>query len=363
MYLIDSFRDKSRVLGLLELIKKENNNESINIMEVCGGHTHSIMKYGLNKILPKNINFLHGPGCPVCVMPKIRIDLANILARQQDIILLTLGDMLKVPGSDGSLQKTRSLGADVRFIYSPMEALNIAKQNPNKKIVFFAIGFETTTPMSAALIEHTIKNNINNLFFVINHILVPPPIKIILSQKPCYVDALIAPSHVSVITGSNIYKDLLDFKIPIIVSGFEPVDILDSVLKILRQKNNQKAELEIQYSRAVSQNGNVVAKKLIEKYFDLRTNFEWRGLGNIADSALKLRDEFSFLDAEIIYRDILPTNAKSDNKNCICGEILRGVKKPNDCKVFGSVCTPQNPLGSCMVSSEGACAAYYKYGG
>lgn len=361
--LIDSFRDKDKILGILKHIKHETKKlqKPLNIMEVCGGHTHSIMKYGLNKLLDGDINFIHGPGCPVCVMPKNRIDNAYEIAMQDDVILLTLGDMIKIPGSKGSLQQARSQGCDVRFIYSPMEALNVAQENQNKKVVFFAIGFETTTPMTAALLQRVIEQNINNLFFHINHVLVPPPLEAILDSKDCNIDALIAPSHVSVITGAKIYKPLLKYNIPIVVGGFEPLDIMDSILRIIKQINNNKAELEVEYSRVVSMEGNIKAQELVNTYFTTREHFQWRGLGDIEDSALRLKDEYARFDAEIIFDDILSKSPIADNKACICGEILRGVSKPVDCKVFGKVCNPLNPLGSCMVSPEGACAAYYKY--
>lgn len=363
MLLIDSFRDKDKIFGILKKIEREAQNldSKLNIMEVCGGHTHSIMKYGLNRLLPPNIEFIHGPGCPVCVMPKNRINEAYDIAMQKGVVLLTLGDMIRIPSSRGSLAEARSRGADVRFFYSPIEALQIAKDNPHKKVVFFAIGFETTTPMSAALIDKAIKENIKNLYFHINHILVIPPLKILLDSKPCNIHALIAPSHVSAISGAKIYEELLCYKIPIVVGGFEPLDILDSVLRIVRQKNNGESKLEVEYNRVVTREGNITAQNLIAKYLELRGAFEWRGLGEIADSALKLRSEFSTLDAEIEFADIIDKRAVSDSKNCICGEILRGLKKPLDCKIFGLACTPQNPVGSCMVSSEGACAAYYKY--
>ncbi|MGX3011400.1 hydrogenase formation protein HypD [Helicobacter sp. 23-1044] len=363
MLLIDSFRDKDKIFGILKKIRAESKSlkSQLKIMEVCGGHTHSIMRYGLNKLLPPNIDFIHGPGCPVCVMPKNRINEAFDIAMQKGVILLTLGDMIRIPSSKGSLAEARSKGADVRFLYSPLQALQIAKDNPHKKVVFFAIGFETTTPMTTALIERTIQENIKNLYFHINHILVVPPLKILLDSEPCNIHALIAPSHVSVISGAKIYEELLCYQIPIVVGGFEPLDILDSVLRILRQKNKGKATLEVEYNRVVTRGGNEVAQNLINKYLEPRKSFEWRGLGEISHSALKLRDEFSALDAEIKFADIIDKRKVADNKNCICGEILRGLKKPLECKIFAKVCTPQNPIGSCMVSSEGACAAYYKY--
>lgn len=363
MLLIDSFRDKDKIFAIIKKIESQSQSldSTLRIMEVCGGHTHSIMKYGLNKLLPNNIDFIHGPGCPVCVMPKNRINEAYDIAMQKDVILLTLGDMIRIPSSKGSLADARSRGADVRFLYSPMESLQIAKDNPSKKVVFFAIGFETTTPMTAAIIDRAIKENIKNLYFHINHILVIPPLKVLLESKPCNIDALIAPSHVSVISGAKIYEELLRYRIPIVVGGFEPLDILDSVSRIIEQKVSGKATLEVEYSRAVSMQGNIYAQHLIDKYLEVRGSFEWRGLGEIGDSALKLRDEFAYLDAEIVFSDIIDKRKISDNKLCICGEILRGVKKPLDCKIFANLCTPQNPIGSCMVSSEGACAAYYKY--
>lgn len=363
MLLIDSFRNKDKIFGILKKIRAKSKHlqEKLNIMEVCGGHTHSIMRYGLNKLLPNNIEFIHGPGCPVCVMPKNRINEAYDIVMQKGVILLTLGDMIRIPSSKGSLAEARSKGADVRFLYSPLQALQIAKDNPHKKVVFFAIGFETTTPMTAVLIDRALQENIKNLYFHINHILVVPPLKILLDSKPCNIHALIAPSHVSVISGAKIYEELLPYKIPIVVGGFEPLDILDSVLRIVCQKNSGKSKLDIEYSRVVTREGNLTAQKFIDKYLELRETFEWRGLGNIADSALKLKSEFSALDAEIAFADIIDKREVADNKNCICGEILRGLKKPLDCKIFGKVCTPQNPIGSCMVSSEGACAAYYKY--
>lgn len=363
MLLIDSFRDKDKIFAILKKIELQSQSldSTLRIMEVCGGHTHSIMKYGLNKLLPNSIDFIHGPGCPVCVMPKNRINEAYDIAMQKDVILLTLGDMIRIPSSKGSLADARSKGADVRFLYSPMESLQIAKDNPSKKVVFFAIGFETTTPMTAAIIDRAIKENIKNLYFHINHILVIPPLKVLLESKPCNIDALIAPSHVSVISGAKIYEELLRYRIPIVVGGFEPLDILDSVSRIIEQKISGKATLEVEYSRAVSMQGNIYAQHLIDKYLEVRGSFEWRGLGEIGDSALKLRDEFAYLDAELIFSDIIDKRKISDDKLCICGEILRGVKKPLECKIFAKLCTPQNPIGSCMVSSEGACAAYYKY--
>jgi len=363
--LYDGFRDPKTVKALKSLVDKEASkiDKTIRIMEVCGGHTHTIMKYGINQLIPNNVEFIHGPGCPVCVMPKERIDHAYILSLQSDVILVTLGDMIKVPGSKGSLQDARSKGADVRFVYSPLDTIKIANENPDKKVIFFAIGFETTTPMTAALLEHVTRNKIENIYFHINHITVPEPMRVLLDSDDCKIDAFIGPSHVSVITGSKIYQEFIDiYKKPVVVSGFEPVDVMQSILSILKQFSENRCELETQYSRAVSYDGNLAAQKLIDKYFEKAEHFRWRGLGDIADSALKLKDEYASIDAEIIYKDILPTQKIDDHKLCICGSIMRGVAKPHDCSVFGTACKPSTPLGSCMVSSEGACSAYYKYG-
>ncbi len=363
--LYDGFRQSDVIKKYAKIISDDARNlpHPINIMEVCGGHTHTIMKYGLKQLLPSNINFVHGPGCPVCVMPKERIDHAYTLAMLSDVILVTLGDMIKVPGSRGSLQDARSKGADVRFVYSPLDCLRIAKENESKKIIFFAIGFETTTPMTSALIQQVIQKNIKNIFFHINHITVPEPMRALLDDDTNKIDAFIGPAHVSVISGSKIYDEFSkQYKKPVVVSGFEPVDVIQSVSMIVKQFVENRCELEVQYTRSVSFDGNTTAQKLNDTYFETKESFRWRGLGDIPKSALKLRDEFDYLDAEVIYKEILPTDKIDDHKLCICGEILKGKANPIDCKVFGKACKPESPMGSCMVSSEGACAAYYKYG-
>ena len=363
--LIENFRDKDVIAGFAKKIAilAQSLKQKLVIMEVCGGHTHTLMRYGLTQLMPENIEFIHGPGCPVCVMPKNRINQAYEIAMQKDTILLSLGDMIKIPGSFGSLADARARGASVQCLYSPLQALEIAKNNPQKKVVFFAIGFETTTPMTAALVEKALQENITNLFFHINHVLVPPPLCAILDYKNSRINALIAPSHVSVISGAKIYKDIVEkYSIPAVVSGFEPVDMMESVYRLVKQKVEGRSELEIQYKRVVSMSGNLKAQALVEKYFTKRKSFEWRGLGNIADSALKLKEQYAHIDAEVVFDEILSKDSVADNRACRCGDILRGVAKPFDCKVFGKACTPSNPLGSCMVSSEGACAAYYKYG-
>jgi len=370
--LYDDFRDGKTIKAYAKLIEEESKKlqKPINIMEVCGGHTHTIMKYGLPQLMPDNIKFIHGPGCPVCIMPKHRIDHAYTLALQEDVILVTLGDMIKVPGSNGSLQDARSKGADVRFVYSPMECIKIANENKDKKVVFFAIGFETTTPMTAALVDIVIKKEIKNIYFHINHVTIPEVMVELVDSRDVHVDsynnqidAFLGPSHVSVISGSKIYdKFPKEYNRPVVVTGFEPVDMMEGVLMIIKQFTQGRCENEIQYKRVVSYDGNLKAQELINKYFDKVSLFKWRGLGNVPDSGLKLKDKFSKIDAEIIYKDLLPIQEIEDHKLCICGDILRGMAHPTECTIFGTACKPNKPIGSCMVSSEGACAAYYKYG-
>ena len=362
--LYDGFRDAKTIKAFKQIIDEDlkDYDGTINIMEVCGGHTHTIMKYGIPQLLNKKINFIHGPGCPVCVMPKDRIDSAYELSLQKDVILVTLGDMIKVPGSKGSLQKARSEGADVRFVYSPMDCLKIADENKDKIVVFFAIGFETTTPMTCALMEQVIKQDIKNILFHINHITVPEVMQVLVQDENCKIDAFLGPSHVSVISGSKIYEEFpLSYNKPVVVSGFEPVDVMQSISMIVKQFKEKRSDLEIEYKRVVSYEGNLKAQELINKYFK-KVPFKFRGIGEVENSGYELKDEFDKYNAKIVYKDILPTHEVKENKACKCPEILKGVAKPTDCKIFGTVCTPTNPIGSCMVSSEGACSAYYKYG-
>lgn len=358
MNLINEFRDKDKILALSKIIKSES-KKPLNIMEICGGHTHSIMKFAIPELVGENINFIHGPGCPVCVMPKTRIDEAIKLASMENVIFCTLADMMRVPGSKTSLMRLRGDGADIRALYTPLDALKIAIENPSKKVIFFAIGFETTTPMSAAVIEKALNSGVKNLFFHINHVTVPAPVRAIMQDKNAKIDAFLGPSHVSVIVGSDEYAALAsEFRLPIAVSGFEPLDLMDSVLNLVRQHIAGTHEVYNEYARAVRKEGNLKAKALVAKYFE-PCDFEWRGLGLIKSSGMALRSEFAALDARKVF-DCSVESAK-ENKACICGEILRGLAKPGDCKVFAKACTPRSPVGSCMVSSEGACAAYYKY--
>ena len=359
MNLINDFRDKELILALSKLIKKES-VKPLNIMEICGGHTHSIMKFGLPQLVGEHINFVHGPGCPVCVMPRSRIDEAIKLAQMPGTILCTLADMMRVPGSLTSLQKLRGEGCDIRALYSPLDCIKIARENPEKSVIFFAIGFETTTPMSANLVQKTLELGLKNLFFHINHVTVPAPVRAILNDKDVKIDAFLGPSHVSVITGYGIYESIAaEYKKPIAVSGFEPLDLMDGILNLVRQQNAGTHEVYNEYARVVTREGNQKAKALIDEFFE-PCDFSWRGLGAIAQSGMKLRPEYAKLDARVKFD--CSVQSKGESKACICPEILRGRAKPFDCKIFAKACTPKTPVGSCMVSSEGACAAYYKYG-
>jgi len=370
--LYDDFRDGDTIKAYAKIIAEDAKKlkKPINIMEVCGGHTHTIMKFGLPQLLPDNVNFIHGPGCPVCIMPKERIDHAYVLSQQPNVILVTLGDMIKVPGSNGSLQDARAKGADVRFVYSPMECLKIAEENADKTVIFFAIGFETTTPMTAVLVEEVIKLKVPNILFHINHVTVPEVMVELIDSRDVHVDsynnqidAFLGPSHVSVVSGSKIYdKFPKDYGRPVVVTGFEPVDAMQGISMIVKQFVEERCEMEVQYKRVVNHEGNTKAQALIEKYFEKMSLFRWRGLGNVPDSGLKLRAEYAAYDAEVKYKDVLPIAEIEDHKLCICGDILRGMAKPQECTIFGTACKPTTPIGSCMVSSEGACAAYYKYG-
>ncbi|MGM0518293.1 MAG: hydrogenase formation protein HypD [Campylobacterota bacterium] len=362
--LYDGFRNPDAMRAYSKLIYEDSLklSKNINIMEVCGGHTHTIMKYGISQLLPSNINFIHGPGCPVCVMPKERIDSAYVLAMQEEVILVTLGDMIKVPGSNGSLQDARSKGADVRFVYSPMDCIKIANENPLKTVVFFAIGFETTTPMTCSLLKTVIQKDIKNLYFHVNHVTVPEVMEVLVKSKDCNIDAFLGPSHVSVISGSKIYETFpKNYNKPVVVSGFEPVDVMQSIHMLIRQFVQSRSDLEVEYKRLVSYEGNIKAQEMIENYLQ-KVSFKFRGVGEVPLSGYDLKDEFDKYNAKVIYEKILPKESPKENKACKCPDILKGVAKPTDCKIFGNVCTPTNPVGSCMVSSEGACAAYYKYG-
>ncbi|MGD0960906.1 MAG: hydrogenase formation protein HypD [Methylomonas sp.] len=333
------------------------------LMEFCGGHTHAIYRYGVQDLMPENVEFIHGPGCPVCVLPTGRIDNAIQLTERHDVILCTYADLMRVPaGGRNSLLKAKAGGCDIRMIYSTQDALKIARDNPARPVVFFAIGFETTTPPTAVAIQQAKQERLANFSVFCNHVLTPPAMQAILdAPQPVEIDGFLGPSHVSTVIGSRPYEIFAErYAKPIVIAGFEPLDVMQSVLMLIRQLNDGRHTVENEYARAVTPQGNVKAQALTRRIFELRPRFEWRGLGLIPDSALKLKSEYADFDAELIFA--LPAIQASEVKGCECPAILRGAKKPQDCKLLGTVCTPENPMGSCMVSSEGACAAYWSYG-
>ena len=369
MKYIDEFRDGALARTLAGAIAREANPErSYNLMEFCGGHTHAISRYGLTDLLPPNVRMIHGPGCPVCVLPIGRIDNAIALAERPGLILCTYADTMRVPASKGaSLLKAKAQGAAIRMIYSSADATRIAQENPNRDVVFFAIGFETTTPPTAVAITQARAKGLTNFSVFCNHVLTPAAISNILESKDVRelgsvpLDGFIGPAHVSTVIGSQPYEYFAEeYRRPVVIAGFEPLDVMQAILMLVRQLNEGRAEVENEFTRAVTRNGNAKAKALVAEVFELRRTFEWRGLGEVPYSALKIKGSYAAFDAEeryaITYRSV------ADNKACECGAILRGVRRPSDCKVFGTVCTPENPIGSCMVSSEGACAAHYTYG-
>jgi hydrogenase expression/formation protein HypD len=360
MKYIDEYRSQK----LAEKLSKEISqiaNIPLSIMEVCGGHTHTIFKYGIEDLLPENITMIHGPGCPVCVIPLGRVDDSISIACNPEVIFTTFGDTMRVPGSKTSLLQAKAKGADIRMVYSPLDALKIAKNNPDKSIVFFAIGFETTTPSTALTILQASKEGIKNFSIFCNHILVTPVLKALLDSSDLKLDGFVAPGHVSTVIGTKPYEFIAnEYKKPVVVSGFEPLDILQSVYMLAKQIVMGESKIENQYGRVVEENGNKRALAAISEVFEPREHFEWRGLGSIAYSGLKLRDKYAEFDSELKFP--IAGLKIADPKACQCGEILKGVKKPWECKIFGTTCTPQTPVGSCMVSSEGACAAYYNFG-
>jgi hydrogenase expression/formation protein HypD len=362
MKYIDEYRDSSSAKTILKEIENLSHklDKKIKLMEVCGGHTHSIFKYGIENILPSNIELIHGPGCPVCVMPKGRLDQAIHISQYPNVILTTFGDMMRVPGSKKNLLQAKAEGANIRVVYSPLDSLKIAKDNPNKEVVFFCIGFETTAPSTALTILQADEESITNFSMFCNHVLVIPALKSLLNDPNLQLDGFIGPGHVSMIIGCQPYDFITQrYQKPIVVSGFEPLDILQSIWMLIQQLIENRCEVENQYNRVVEIAGNQTALNAMTEVFEVRDSFEWRGLGYISDSGFKIRSEYANFDAESKF--IVPNIQVLDHKLCQCGNILKGLIKPWQCKVFGTACTPDNPLGTCMVSSEGACAAYYKY--
>ena len=335
------------------------------IMEFCGGHTHAIFRYGLRQLLPENVEFVHGPGCPVCVLPGGRLESLLRLLEQRDVILCSYGDMLRVPAAHGrSLQRLKAQGADVRIVYSTQDALRLARENPQREVVFFAIGFETTTPATAVALKQAKREVLKNFSVYCNHVLTSPAMAAILSSDgdtEVAIDALLGPSHVSAIIGSAAYAPLAaTYKKPIVIAGFEPLDLLQSTLMAIRQINAGHHVVENEYRRAVTEGGNEKAQAMMAEVFDLRDTFEWRGLGVLRESALAISEDYAEFDAE--KRFVMESVPLADNKGCDCAEVLRGNRRPDECKLFAKVCTPDNPMGACMVSAEGACAAWWHYG-
>jgi hydrogenase expression/formation protein HypD len=368
MKYIDEFRDGQMARALGSAIRAEARpDRNYRLMEFCGGHTHAIYRYGIHDLLPANVQMVHGPGCPVCVLPTDRLDLAIAVARLPRVILCTYGDMLRVPGSGGlSLTKAKASGADVRMVYSVLDALKLAEDHPDREVVFLAIGFETTTPPTASALKRAKAKGLKNFSVLNNHVLTPPPLRAILSTADGgpRIDGFVGPAHVSTVIGAEPYAWVArEFQRPVVIAGFEPLDIMQAIILLLRQINENRAAIEIQYTRCVQPKGNQDAQALMNEVFEMRAAFGWRGLGTIPNSALQLRSEWSAYDAEKkLETSKLNVPAVEEGKGCACGEILRGLKRPVDCKMFGTACTPDHPLGACMVSSEGACAAYYSYG-
>jgi len=359
---VDEFRDgelgRAVAAQILDVVEPGRHYK---VMEVCGGHTHSIYRYGVDDLLPENVELVHGPGCPVCVIPMGRVDDGIAIAQQPGVIFACFGDMLRVPGSDGTLLDAKARGADVRMVYSPLDALRIARAEPDRQVVFFAIGFETTAPSTALTLMRARAEGLENFSCMCNHVTIVPPLRALLESPDLRLDGFIGPGHVSTVVGARPFEFIpADYGRPVVVAGFEPLDILHAILMILVQLREGRCEVENQYTRVVPYDGNPAALRAMAEVFELRPHFEWRGLGFISQSALRLRDAFADFDAERRYA--VPGVRVADPKACQCGEVLKGVIKPWECKVFGTACTPEHAIGTCMVSPEGACAAYYQYG-
>jgi hydrogenase expression/formation protein HypD len=359
MKYLDEYRNGEIAASIVEEIRRIQTRPWV-LMEVCGGQTHSIVKHGIDHLLPEGIELVHGPGCPVCVTPLEMIDKAHAIAQRAEVIFCSFGDMLRVPGSDGDLFSITSRGGDVRVVYSPLDCLKIARSNPGKQVVFFAIGFETTAPANAMLVWRAAQEGVKNLSVLVSHVLVPPAIASILQSPLNRVQGFLGPGHVCAVMGYREYEPLsARFKVPIVITGFEPLDILQGTLMTVRQLESGRAVVENEYSRILDRDGNLPAQKLVASVFEIADR-KWRGIGTIPKSGYKLRWEFREHDAEKLF-DVKEIDTK-EPEACISGQILRGIKKPHDCAAFGTICTPQRPLGATMVSAEGACAAYYAYG-
>ena len=368
MKYVDEFRDAAKAKILVTEIESLVSSMHIpderplQIMEVCGGHTHSIFRYGIEGMLPKQIELVHGPGCPVCVLPMGRVDDCVSIAERLEVIFVAFGDAMRVPGSNKSLMQAKADGADVRMVYSPMDALALARKNPDREVVFFGLGFETTMPSTALTILQAESEGIENFSVFCNHITIVPTMKAILESPNLKLDGFLGPGHVSMVIGTAPYEFIAKFyRKPMVVAGFEPLDILQSIWMVVKQIKEGRADIENQYARIVPEAGNPPALAAVDRVYELRAFFEWRGLGSIDHSGVKLRDAYARFDAERKFA--IPNVRIADPKACQCGEVLTGAIKPWQCKVFGSACTPETPLGALMVSSEGSCAAYFQYGG
>jgi hydrogenase expression/formation protein HypD len=356
---VDEFRDPALAAGLLAEIR--DRARPAVLMEVCGGHTHAIYRHGLPDLLPPEVELVHGPGCPVCVVPRGRIGDAVALAETPGVTLCTFGDLLRVPGTNGSLLDARARGADVRVVYSPLDALALAEREPRRQVAFLAIGFETTAPSTAITLLRARRAGVRNFSVFCNHVRIAPALRAILDAPEVRLDGLIGPGHVSTVIGSEAYAFVAEeYGRPVVVAGFEPLDLLQAIALLLESLGRGEATVRNQYTRAVRPRGNRIALAALRATMEVRETFEWRGLGAIPESAYRLRPAFADLDAE--RRFALPGVQVEDPKACRCGDVLRGVAKPCDCPVFGTACTPERPLGTCMVSAEGACAAYWAYG-
>lgn len=372
MKFASEFRDPKAAKALLAEIAQladrigATREKPVAIMEICGGHTHSIFRYGLDKLVHEGVEFVHGPGCPVCVLPRARVDECIEIAEKSGVIFTTFGDAMRVPGSKRSLLQAKAAGADIRMVYSPLDALELARRNPEREVVFFGLGFETTTPSTALAIQQAAREGLANFSVFCNHITVPEPIKALLDDPDMQLDGFIGPGHVSMVIGIHPYDFIArDYHKPIVVAGFEPTDLLQSVMMVLRQIAEGRAEVENQYARVVPEHGNAVSLAAIADVYEKRPSFEWRGLGEIDASGLRIRPAYRAFDAEekfgVGYAGVRTELA--DPEGCACGAVMTGRMKPVECPQFGRGCTPEMPLGALMVSSEGACAAYWQYGG
>ena len=363
MKYLREFRDAAVARGLGEAIRKAvSGRRKWRLMEFCGGHTHALCRYGLLDMLPPEVEMIHGPGCPICVLPVGRLEQAMALSRRPGVVLASFGDLLRVPGRHGkSLLSTKAEGSDIRMVLGSSDALQLARDLPDREIVFLAVGFETTTPPTAVALERARVEGLSNFSVLCNHVLTPPAIAAIVGDGRIAVDGFVGPGHVSAIAGTAPYEPFArEHNKPVVVSGFEPLDLLQSILMLVRQLEEGRSEVENQYTRAVAREGNRKAQAIVAKTLEIRPSFEWRGLGTLPDSALRVRAEYGAWDAE--RRWSVPYEPVADHPACSCGEVLRGHKKPPDCTIFATACTPEHPLGSCMVSPEGSCAAYYASG-